>query len=52
VLLTPRSVVVQFISEDLGQNNSEDYTCPSDLAGKEPCYVNGARFYFDLKAVI
>ncbi|HEY5178104.1 MAG TPA: hypothetical protein VII95_21320 [Terriglobales bacterium] len=32
--------------------DSDECACPDDLVGKSPCYVNGARFYFDLKAVV
>jgi hypothetical protein len=31
--------------------DSDECACPHDLVGKTPCYVNGARIFFDLAAV-
>lgn len=32
--------------------DSDVCDCPEDMVGKTPCYVNGARIFFDLPAVM
>jgi hypothetical protein len=43
--------LTDFTNNAVSYYDSDQCSCPKTLVGKTPCYIDGARYYFDLKAV-
>lgn len=44
--------LVDVTNSAISYYDSDACDCPKDMVGKTPCYVNGARIFFDLAAVV